>query len=421
MAAAPQPARTARRRGLRRAGIATGLVMLLAVAFCVVQLLRPLPGPALVMTGAPSYTIAGAPLVPAWPAEGEAAVEVEGIGSLGTYGDQKPIPTASMAKVMTAYVLLQDHPLKDGEDGPAIMVDAQTANEAQGAAVSDESTAVVAQGQRFTERQMLQLMLIPSGNNIARLLGRWDAGTEAAFLQRMNGAARQLGMNDTTYTDPSGLDAGTRSTAVDQLALARAAMQDPTFSAVVAMPGVTIAGVGRIDNNNTALANPGVVGIKTGSTSAAGGNLLWAAHQEVNGRNQLVLGVVMGQQSTTTLDESLRKALTVSQKLITQVQKALTSVTVVKKGDVVGYLDDGFGSRTPVVAAADLTVTGWPGMGTQLTLARHPQDMSHSAKGGTAVGVLTLRSGLVQAEVPVALQHDLTAPDYGKRLSRLGS
>ncbi|MFI9366840.1 hypothetical protein ACIG5E_38255 [Kitasatospora sp. NPDC053057] len=100
---APQRLRAVRRDGLRRVGIATELVALLAVVFCAVQVLRPLPGPALVMTGAPSYTIAGAPLTPAWPGEGEAAVELEGVGSLGTYGDQKPIPTGSMAKVMTAY------------------------------------------------------------------------------------------------------------------------------------------------------------------------------------------------------------------------------------------------------------------------------------------------------------------------------
>ncbi|WP_424706578.1 hypothetical protein [Kitasatospora acidiphila] len=99
----------------------------------------------------------------------------------------------------------------------------------------------------------------------------------------------------------------------------------------------------------------------------------------------------------------------------------MTSATVVKKGDVVGYVDDSFGSRTPVVAAADLTVTGWPGMGTQLTLATDAQGMPHSAKGGTAVGTLTLRSGPVaEAQVPVALQYDLTAPDFSKRLSRLG-
>ncbi|MFI9163190.1 D-alanyl-D-alanine carboxypeptidase family protein [Kitasatospora aureofaciens] len=414
---APRRSRAVRRDGLRRMGIATGLVALLAVVFCAVQVLRPLPGPALVMTGAPSYTIAGAPLAPAWPGEGEAAAEVEGVGSLGTYGDQKPIPTGSMAKVMTAYVVLQDHPLKNGDDGPVIAVDAQTAKEST---APGESTAVVAEGQRFTERQMLQLMLIPSGNNIARLLSRWDAGSDAAFLGRMSGAARQLGMNDTTYTDPSGLDAGTRSTAVDQIRLARAAMQDPTFSAVVAMPRVTIAGVGQIDNNNTDLVDPGVIGIKTGSTSAAGGNLMWAAQQTVGGSKQLILGVVMAQHSAGASDYGLAKALAVSQKLISQVRKALTCTTVVHRGDVVGYLDDGLGGRAPVVAGADLTEIGWPGQSTQLTLSAPVTGLPHRAKAGTTVSTIALRTGQAAGtEVPVVLQHDMTTPGLSQRIAHL--
>ncbi|WP_344640364.1 D-alanyl-D-alanine carboxypeptidase [Kitasatospora cystarginea] len=415
----PPPPQTFWRTVLRRVKIWTPLVVLLAIVFCAVQMLRPLPKTVLVMSGAPSYTFAGGPLAPAWPSEGEAAVEVEGVGSLGTYGEQKPVPTASMAKVMTAYVVLRDHPLKGDAPGPDITVDAQATKESNN---QDESRAGVGEGQHFTEHQMLELMLIPSSNNIARLLGRWDAGSDEAFVKKMNAAARQLGMNDTTYTDPSGLDAGTRSTAVDQLKLAGAAMQDPVFRAVVATPNTTIDGVpDRLFNNNNDLVNPGVIGIKTGSSTAAGGNLMWAAQQTADGRKQLILGVVMGQQSGFSPDASLNKALTVSQKLITQVQKALTSATVLKKGEAVGYVDDGLGGRAPVVAAADLTMVGWPGMKTQLTLSADAKGVPRSAKAGTVVGVLILRSGAVAGpQVPVALQHDLSVPGLGAKLSRLG-
>ncbi|MFI9275772.1 D-alanyl-D-alanine carboxypeptidase [Kitasatospora sp. NPDC052896] len=414
----PAPPPTLRRTVLRRVRIWTPLLALLTVACCAVQVLRPLPTPVLALTGASSYTFAGAPPALAWPSEGEAAVEVEGLGSLGTHGEQRPVPTASMAKVMTAYVVLHDHPLTGDGSGPDIGVDAQAEQESH---APDESTAPVTEGQRFTERQMLELLLIPSGNNIARLLGRWDAGTDDGFVAKMNAAARQLGMNATTYTDPSGLDAGTVSTAPDQLKLARAAMEDATFRSVVAMPNTTIDGIpDRIFNNNNDLVNPGVIGIKTGSSSAAGGNLMWAARQTVGGREQLILGVVMGQQSGTTLDNSLNKALAVSQQLMTQVQKALTSATVIRKGEVMGYVEDGLGGRSPVVAAADLTVVGWPGTTAPLVLSAGATGVPHSAKAGTTVGTLGLGSAPGSPRIPVALENDMAAPGVSDKLLRFG-
>ena len=59
----------------------------------------------------------GKPFKPAWPSEGEATVAVEGVGSLGSTGGQKPVPIASVAKVMTAYLTLKQFPLKPGEEG----------------------------------------------------------------------------------------------------------------------------------------------------------------------------------------------------------------------------------------------------------------------------------------------------------------
>src|SRR4051794_17554753 len=131
-----------------------------------------------------------------WPADGQSTVEVEGMGGLGTKGRQEPVPIASVAKVMTAYVILQEHPLKGSRPGPVIDVDRRAVDESRSA---EESTVSVSEGQRLTERQSLELMLIPSGNNIARLLARWNAGTEETFVAKMNRAAAVLGMTRTTY------------------------------------------------------------------------------------------------------------------------------------------------------------------------------------------------------------------------------
>lgn len=415
----PPPPPTLMRAIARRFKIWTPLVVLLAIVFVVVQALRPLPAPALTLTAAPTYTFSGAPLPQSlpWPAEGQSVAEVEGLGSLGVHGAQTPVPIASVTKVMTAYVVLRDHPLSGKDNGPVITVDPQAAAES---ASTDESTAHVKAGQKFTERQMLQLLLIPSGNNIARLLARWDAGTQEAFVAKMRQAATGLGMTHTTYTGASGFEETTVSTAVDQLKLAREVMKNDVFRSVVAMPNIAIPGVGKIYNNNQDLVHFGVVGIKTGSSTPAGGALMWAARRTVDGRQQLILGVVLQQRGgRSTPYDMLAVALASSQKLIDAIQGGLTSAPIVKKGQVVGYVDDGLGGQTAVVAAKDLTAIGWPGMKTGITLTASTAGIPHSAAAGTRVGTLSFGTGTAKTSVPVQLQTALDKPSFGKKLTRI--
>ena len=75
-----------------------------------------------------------------------------------------------------------------------------------------DSLVPVTAGERVSERQALEALLLPSADNMAWILARWDAGSQAGFVARMNTAARTLGMTATRYTDPSGLDATTVST-----------------------------------------------------------------------------------------------------------------------------------------------------------------------------------------------------------------
>ncbi|MEV4259426.1 D-alanyl-D-alanine carboxypeptidase, partial [Spirillospora sp. NPDC049652] len=199
------------------------LVGLLGVGFALVLGRGPAPGTG----GAGPGDRLGLP----WPETGQAAVEIDGLGGPVTGGEQKRVPIASVTKVMTAYVVLRDHPLRAGEDGPLLTIDRTASSESGN---RDESTVFLGEGQRFSLRRMLQLMLLPSANNVARLLARWDAGSEEAFVRKMNAAAGRLGMRDTVYTGASGYESSTVSTAADQLRLARAAMGEPALRAVVA-------------------------------------------------------------------------------------------------------------------------------------------------------------------------------------------
>ncbi|MFI8357736.1 D-alanyl-D-alanine carboxypeptidase family protein [Streptomyces cyaneofuscatus] len=414
----PPPAETPVRTAVRRVKIWTPLVLLLLIVFAIVQVMRPLPEPALELTAKPTYTFEGGETKLSWPGQGQSAVMVDGVGSLGSEGAQKPAPIASVAKAMTAYVILQEHPLKGDEVGETITVDQQAEDESKN---EDESVAQLTNGQKLSQLQLLQLLMIPSGNNAARLLARWDSGSEDKFVEKMNEAAKDLGMADSTYTDPSGLKKTTVSTATDQLKLAQAVMRSEVFRKIVDMPDIEIEGMpGKIYNNNTLLLQPGVSGIKTGSSTPAGGNLLWSANTVVDGKTLWIYGAVMGQQSGTGVHHSLELSLANSLKLIKDAQKAPTSATVVKKGDVVGYVDNGFGAQTPVIATKNLKAVGWPGLKVELKVTDNGKGIAHAAKAGSEVGMVTVGTGTGKVTAPVVLQGDLTEPAFGDKLTRIG-
>jgi len=133
----------------------------------------------------------------AWPAHGQAAVGIQGDGLIGAHAATRPVPIASLAKVMTAYVVLRDHPLRGRGGGPSVAVDGADAAAFRADAAAGQSVVPVRAGERLTERQALEGLLLPSGNNLATLLARWDAGSQRAFVARMNAEARALGMSAT--------------------------------------------------------------------------------------------------------------------------------------------------------------------------------------------------------------------------------
>ncbi|MFB6504712.1 MULTISPECIES: D-alanyl-D-alanine carboxypeptidase family protein [unclassified Streptomyces] len=415
----PPPPETPVRTAVRRVKIWTPLVLLLLIVFAIVQMVRPLPDPELSLSVKSTYTFEGQSLELDWPSQGQSAVSVDGVGSMGSSGAQKPAPIASVAKAMTAYVVLKDHPLTGKEEGEKITVDQQAEDESKR---DDESTAPIRKGQQFTQKQLLQLLMIPSGNNAARLFARWDSPSEKEFVAKMNAAAKELGMTNTTYTDPSGLDKATVSTAEDQIKLARAVMQNDVFREIVDTPQIRIPGIDQvIYNNNTILLQPGVSGIKTGSSTPAGGNLLWSANTVVDGKTLWIYGAVMGQQAGTGQPyDSLAMSLENSLKVIKGAQKAVTSAQVVKKGDVVGYVDDGLGGRAAVVATRNLKAKGWPGLKVELSISDNGKKIPHSASVGTEVGVVTVGTGPGKVSAPVALQEELKSPGFGQKLTRIG-
>jgi serine-type D-Ala-D-Ala carboxypeptidase (penicillin-binding protein 5/6) len=406
----PQPPR--RRRPIWPWLLALGVVLLLAVAAVVRAETKPTPEVVLHRTVARALPQPGKPFHPAWPAEGQAAVAVEGLGSVGASGGETPAPIASVAKVMTAYLTLRQHPLAPGQEGFQIRITKADVADLHARIALDQSVVNVRAGEVLSERQALEALLLPSANNVAALLAVHEAGSIEAFVAEMNETAAALGMDDTHYTDPSGFDEGTVSTAADQIKLAREAMADPTFAAIVAMPSVVLPVAGEVANYNELVGQEGFVGIKTGSDEAAGGCLLFAKEIEVGGRTLTVLGAVFGQRE----GELVQAALYSANGLADSIADAVRVRTVIPKGTKVMVARGPDGDRVAAVTAAPVRQLGWPGMPVRVEV-RAP-DPGRSLTAHRRLGVLTA-VGTSTVHVPIVAAHDLSEPSFGWRLEHL--
>jgi len=229
-----------------------------------------------------------------WPTVGQGAYQVGDQTPRASAGE-RPVPIASVAKVMTALVVVKYRPLAVDAKGPTLVVTAEDVADTARRRQQDQSVVNVTVGERLTERDALIALLLPSANNVAAMLARYVSGSIPAFVHEMNRMADHLGMGDTTYTDPSGFDPQTVSTARDQLVLARAAAKDATLAEVMNTASYRLPVAGAVRNTDTLLGTGGFVGMKPGSDDAAGGCFMFRAYGSIDGVNTEIIGVVLGQ------------------------------------------------------------------------------------------------------------------------------
>lgn len=312
------------------------MVVVVVVVLVVVQALRSIPAQTAVGRPPAPLAVPGTAALP-WPAGAAGAVAVGPSGPVRTSGPSAERPIASLAKMMTAYVVLADHPLASGQSGPSITITTADVATYQADVAASDSVVQVAAGEALTEQQAIEALLVGSADNIADVLADWDASSESAFVAEMNTTARSLGMDHTHYTDPSGLATTTVSTPSDQLVITRKAMAVPAFAAAVGLAAVTLPVAGAVQNYDYDVGHTGVVGVKTGSDSAAGGCWAFAAKRTIAGATQTVFGVVLGVPGTAA--GLIEPALSAGVALADAVGSTVRSMTVLPAGSVVGYVD----------------------------------------------------------------------------------
>ncbi|HEY5245336.1 MAG TPA: hypothetical protein VIJ60_06680 [Acidimicrobiales bacterium] len=401
---------------MRKIAWTLAVLVVVVVALVIVQIVRSPPGQSAEVSGPQPVAVPGSNALP-WPASGEAVVAVGATGQPRISGSTASVPIASLAKMMTAYVVLEDHPLNGTTTGPSITVTAAQAAAYASEAAQQDSVLQVTAGETLTEKQALEALLIASADNIADLLAQWDAGSTAAFVTKMNTTARTLGMDHTTYTDPAGLATSTVSTGSDQLIINRTAMAIPAFATIVAMPAATFPVGGTVQNYDYDVGHDGIIGVKTGSDAAALGCWAFAATRSVAGTTQTVYGVVLGIPADAT--GLVEPALAAGKALADAVPGTVRTMTVVPAGTTVGYVTAPW-RKDPIPVVTTDAVHGTVENGTRIdahVVLRPPAGRTVTA--GQSVGTLTAPGVDGVDHTTVVTKTAGTGPSLMWRLTRL--
>jgi D-alanyl-D-alanine carboxypeptidase (penicillin-binding protein 5/6) len=390
-----------------------GLVLLLLVVGAgAFNYLRPIPAAVATSQLAASKVVPGTPPTLPWPSHGSAAVGAQGLGFIASSGNEQAIPAASVTKVMTALVVLKDKPLQKDQAGPTITMTEDDVRAYQVDLQSQQSVVKVEAGETLTELQVLEGMLIPSANNLAETIARWDAGSATTFVGKMNDRAATLHMTHTRFTDTSGASPGSVSTPTDLLALGMVAMQDQVLAQIVAMQQVDLPVAGTVYNVNSALAHSGIFGIKTGSGLDSGANFLFAANASVDSHTIVVYGCVMGQPT-------LAAAFSAAENLITAVSSALHVKRELERDQTVAIYNTAWGEQADVVSQFDVDLVEWPGMVLRERLDAPPLAVDKALPSSTRTGVEHMTLGDYSFDVSLATANPLFPPGRFWRLTRV--
>ncbi len=215
---------------------------------------------------------------------------------LASHAGSRHLPIASTTKLMTAYVALQDLPLD------------KVVRAAPYVPEYGESLLGLRPGQRISVRDLLYGLILRSGNDAAYDLARAAAGSEGRFVSQMNRYAAALGLTDTHYANPIGLDQrGNHSSAADLVALTRRLLRIPVFAKIAASRNALLRSVQpqrRISTINELLSMaPWVTGVKTGHTFGARYVLVGSGRRK---GVELIAAVVGTDTDEDRFDDTLR-------------------------------------------------------------------------------------------------------------------
>lgn len=302
---------------------------------------------------------------------------------------------------MTAYVALKELPL------------GQVVEAAPYEAIYGESLLELRPGQRISVRDLLYGLILRSGNDAAYDLALAAAGSEEAFVREMNLRAAALGLSDTHYANPIGLDeAGNYSSALDLAALTRRLLREPAFAEIAASRSVELRSLRpprRIETLNDFLVEePWATGVKTGHTFGAGYVLVGSGRR----RGVELISAVLGTWTESARDEETTRLLEYG---FSRYRRRVP----IRAGQMLAEADVRFsGEELPLRAPRTVAVGLRRGQRLMIRV-RAPSEVEGPLRRGARLGTATVFvGGLREASVPLRAAH---AVPKASTLERLGS
>lgn len=339
---------------------------------------------------------AGAPPEPhatAWLLADGATGEI-----LAQHDIDTPRPMASTTKMMTALVAMDSGALD------------RLVTVSPAAVSVGESSAGLKVGERIALRHLLRALLVGSGNDAAVAIAYGVAGSESAFVDLMNQKAKELGLTNTHFVNPHGLDAaGHYASPRDLLTMGEAVMKQPFLRAIVGNRSVTVPGPRgprRLTSENDLLSVLRAAdGVKTGHTNRAG--YVEVAHATDPATGVGLFAVVMG-------DSSRAQRAADAKALLTWGFSNYAKPTVLPKGTAVVRVpvQGAPGTEASLVAGLPVSATVRVGKPIRVRITAPSQLVAPLAAGARAGTVEVLQDNAVVARRPLVVSAAVASPGF---------
>ena len=330
-----------------------------------------------------------------------------GVDPIATGGGSDALPMASVAKIITALVVLDAKPLAVGEPGPAYSLVTADYQDYLDYTADGARTVIVFPGESWTQRELLQAMILGSSNNHADTLARWAFGSVDAYVTAANAWLAENDMPQTSVTDANGLLDSSTGTGADLARIAGLAATNPVIADIIANPASALVNQRGVSNTTAYLPELGITGISRSYTDAGGVCFLFTAAVTVDEQTFTFAGGFIGEPDYDTLTADLTA-------LMASATAGVSEVPVLTEGDAYASFTTAWGDTADAVVATPRTKFGW--QAAEPTGAVVTLDDVKTGRAGSKVGRVTVDAFGETVTSTLELDDSLTDPGPGWRL-----
>ncbi|MFT2816036.1 D-alanyl-D-alanine carboxypeptidase family protein [Leifsonia sp. A12D58] len=388
-------------------GILGGAVVILAIGlYGPAMLIGPLPAAQATLVSPASA--APNPSPPQLPADGASAIIATGASTpIASAGQAEALPMASATKIVTALVVLSAKPLAIDDAGPDVTITAADYADYINYGRDGARTVAVFAGETWSERELLEAMILGSSNNHADTLARWAFGSVDAYLAAATTWLDEHDLAGITVADANGLHDDSAGTGVDLAKLAGLAGSDPVITQILAKPASALTGLRGVNNTTAFLAEEGITGISRSYTDEAGICFLFTGAVGSGDTAYSFAGAFIGEPDYDTLTADLTA-------LMSSARAGVSQLPILSEGEAYVTFETPWGQSSSGVVATPKTELGW--LSAEFPKPDITIDEVSTGRAGKTVGRVAMTLGDTPVSSPLVLDSSLTDPGPGWRL-----